>query len=67
MLITARRNVRDLIDQGLTLKQIKNAKPLKELDADWGNGAVKARLFVNIIYQSETGDWQKPQNMPLAE
>jgi cyclase len=67
MLITARRKVRELIDQGLTLKQIKNAKPLKELDADWGNGAVKARLFVSIIYQSETGDWQKPQNMPLAE
>lgn len=67
MLITARSKVRELIDQGLTLREIKDAEPLKELDPEWGNGAVKARLFVTIIYQSETGDWQKPENMPLAE
>lgn len=67
MLTTARNNVVALIEQGLTLKEIKAAEPLKELDAEWGTGFLKARAFVTIIYQSETGDWEKPKNMPLAE
>ena len=67
MLTTARENVAALIEQGMTLKEIKAAEPLKELDAEWGTGFLKARAFVTIIYQSETGDWVKPENMPLVE
>jgi cyclase len=67
MLITARGSVLELIDQGLTLREIKAAKPLQALDANWGMGFVKAKTFITIIYQSETGDWVKPANMPLAE
>ncbi|MDG1462889.1 MAG: MBL fold metallo-hydrolase, partial [Gammaproteobacteria bacterium] len=67
MLIEARARVSELIDQGLTLREIKAAKPLQALDAEWGGGFVKAKTFITIIYQSETGDWVKPANMPLAE
>ncbi len=67
MLIEARASVVKLIEQGLSLKEIKAAKPLAALDPDWETGMIKSRLFVTIIYQSETGDWVKPDNMPLAE
>jgi cyclase len=67
MLVEARARVVELIDQGLSFKEIKNAKPLAALDKDWEIGMIKSRLFVTIIYQSETGDWEKPDNMPLAE
>ena len=67
MLIEARALVVELIEQGLTRKEIKNAEPLKTLDPEWGTGFIKGRAFAQIIYQSETGDWVKPRNMPLAE
>jgi len=67
MLTTARENVVALIGQGKTLREIKDARPLDELDAEWGTGFLKARAFVTIVYQSETGDWEKPANMPLVE
>jgi glyoxylase-like metal-dependent hydrolase (beta-lactamase superfamily II) len=67
MLTEARARVVELIDQGLSLAEIKAAKPLAALDPDWEIGMIKSRLFVTIIYQSETGDWVKPENMPLAE
>lgn len=67
MLITARAEVRELIDQGKTLEEIINAAPLQKLDAEWGIGFVKAPMFITIIYQSETGDWEKPEDMALAE
>lgn len=67
MLIEARARVVELIDAGLNLKEIKAAEPLKALDPEWGTGFVKGKAFATIIYWSETGDWEKPQNMPLAE
>jgi glyoxylase-like metal-dependent hydrolase (beta-lactamase superfamily II) len=67
MLIEARARVVELIEQGLTRKEIKAAEPLKALDPEWGTGFIKGRAFAQIIYQSETGDWVKPENMPLAE
>jgi len=67
MLVQARASVVALIEQGMTLRQIKDAQPLKALDSKWGSGFVKSRLFTEIIYQSETGIWQKPANMPLVE
>ncbi|MGI9289823.1 MAG: MBL fold metallo-hydrolase, partial [Gammaproteobacteria bacterium] len=67
MLITARANVVALIEEGKTLREIKDAEPLQELDPQWSLGFLKARAFVTIIYQAETGDWEKPANMPLVE
>ena len=60
MLAEARARVVDLIDQGLSLDEIKAAKPLAALDPKWGQALVKGRAFVTIIYQSETGDWEIP-------
>jgi glyoxylase-like metal-dependent hydrolase (beta-lactamase superfamily II) len=60
MLVAARAAVVKLIDQGLSLDEIIALEPLKDLDADWGQGFVRAKAFVTIIYQSETGDWQLP-------
>jgi cyclase len=67
MLVTAWMSVAEQIIQGKTLQEIIAAEPLAELDADWGRGFVRSKAFVEIIYQSETGIWDKPLNMPLAE
>ena len=67
MLLTAWMKVADHIIQGKTLEEIIAAEPLADLDAEWGSGFVRSKAFVEIIYQSETGDWDKPLNMPLAE
>lgn len=61
MLVAARAAVVPLIENGMPLRQIKDAKPLAEIDKTWGGGFVRARAFVQIIYQSETGDWEVPQ------
>ena len=60
MLADARARVVELIDQGMSLNEIKAAKPLATLDPEWGQGLVRGRAFVTIIYQSETGDWNIP-------
>jgi len=60
MLVQARNAVVKLLDQGMSLDEILAEKPLAGLEAQWGQGIVKGRLFVRIIYQSETGDWQVP-------
>ncbi len=60
MLAEARARVVDLINQGLSLNEIKAAKPLAALNPEWGQTLVKGRAFVSIIYQSETGDWEIP-------
>jgi cyclase len=67
MLVQARANVVTLIEQGKSLTEIKAANPLAALDPKWEIGMIKSRLFVTIIHQSETGEWVKPENMPLAE
>jgi glyoxylase-like metal-dependent hydrolase (beta-lactamase superfamily II) len=63
MLADARERVVALIDQGMSLNDIKAAKPLATLDPEWGQGLVKGRAFVTIIYQSETGDWEIPREI----
>jgi len=60
MLADARARVVALIDQGMSLAEIKAAKPLATLDPEWGQALIKGRAFVTIIYQSETGDWNIP-------
>ena len=63
MLVTARQNVVELIDQGLDIKAIRAADPLAELNPVWEEGLIKSRAFVNIIYQSETGEWSIPDEI----
>jgi len=67
MLVVARERVVELIARGIGLEEIIAAEPLTELEPEWGGGFLRAKYFVTIIYQSETGDWSKPENMPLAE
>jgi cyclase len=67
MLVKAWISVADLIIQGKSLEEIIAAEPLAELDSEWGQGFVRAKTFIEIIYQSETGDWEKPENMLLVE
>jgi glyoxylase-like metal-dependent hydrolase (beta-lactamase superfamily II) len=54
MLVTVRDRVGKMITQRRTLKQILDAKPLTDLDAQWGNGNIKADQFLTIIYESLT-------------
>ena len=56
----AELRMKALIDQGMSLAEIKDAKPLAALDPEWGQALIKGRAFVTIIYQSETGDWEIP-------
>jgi len=67
MLVECRTRIRALIDEGLTLKEMKARRPFADLEERWGQRMIKGNLFVTIVYQSETGDWVKPENMPLAE
>jgi cyclase len=67
MLVESRKRIRKLIAEGLSLKEIKASKPLADMDPIWGQRLIKGNLFVTIVYQSETGDWAKPENMPLVE
>lgn len=54
MLVTVRDRVGKLIARHRTLKQVLDAKPLADLDAQWGNGNIKADQFLTIIYGSLT-------------
>jgi glyoxylase-like metal-dependent hydrolase (beta-lactamase superfamily II) len=54
MLVTTRERVGKLIAQHRTLRQILDAKPLADLDAEWGTGNIKADQFLTIVYGSLT-------------
>jgi glyoxylase-like metal-dependent hydrolase (beta-lactamase superfamily II) len=54
MLATARDRVAALVKAGKTLEQATAAKPLAELDANWGQGFLKADPFVSILYKDAT-------------
>jgi len=66
MLMAARESVVELIDQGLDVRAIKAADPLKDLNPEWEVGFLKSRAFVNIIYQSETGDFSVPTEAEIT-
>ena len=51
MLATARDRVAAQVKAGKTLEQTTAAKPLAELDAKWGQGFLKADVFVTILYK----------------
>ena len=54
MLVATRERVARLIAQHRTLNQIIDAKPLADLDAQWGSGNIKADQFLTIVYGSLT-------------
>jgi cyclase len=52
MLDTTRQRIGKLIAQQRTLQQVLDAKPLADLDAQWGNGGIKPEQFLTIVYGS---------------
>jgi glyoxylase-like metal-dependent hydrolase (beta-lactamase superfamily II) len=52
MLVTTRQRVGRLIAQRRTLKQVVVAKPLADLDVQWGNGGIKPEQFLTLVYGS---------------
>lgn len=52
MLVTVRDRVGRLAAQRRTLKQVLDAKPLADFDAQWGKGFVTPEMFLTIVYQS---------------
>jgi glyoxylase-like metal-dependent hydrolase (beta-lactamase superfamily II) len=51
MLANARDRVAALVKAGKTLEETTAAKPLAELEAKWGQGFLKADVFVTILYK----------------
>jgi glyoxylase-like metal-dependent hydrolase (beta-lactamase superfamily II) len=54
MLVATRDRVGKLIAEHRTLKEILDAKPLADLDPQWGNGNIKSEQFLTIVYGSLT-------------
>ncbi len=52
MMVTVRQRIARLVSQGRTLGQVLAAKPLADLDAQWGNGFLKPDQFLTIVYGS---------------
>ena len=52
MLITARDNVKALVDAGKTEAETVAAKPTAELDKTWFKGLIKPDVFVKLVYAS---------------
>lgn len=52
VMLTVRQRVARLVAQRRTLKQVLAAKPLADLDAQWGNGFLKPEQFLSIVYES---------------
>lgn len=52
MLADAMDQVRELMDQGMTLEQVVAARPNAALDESLGNGFIKPEKFIQFIYSS---------------
>jgi len=52
MLTTVRQSVERLVAQRRTLQQVIAAKPLADLDAQWGKGFLKPEQFLTLVYTS---------------
>jgi hypothetical protein len=50
MLVTARDRVQKLKSAGKSVEEAAAAKPLADLDADWGKGMLSSDLFIQVIY-----------------
>jgi cyclase len=57
MVTIIRDRVRDLIDQGMTLEQVKAARPTRDYDARYGatSGSWTTDMFVEAVYNSLKG------------
>jgi glyoxylase-like metal-dependent hydrolase (beta-lactamase superfamily II) len=55
MLVAVRDRVKKLVARKQTLEQIQAAKPTADLDAQWGQGSIKAERMVEFAYRSLTG------------
>ena len=61
MLLAARDRVARLVEEGRTLEQVKEAKPLADLDRVWGTGFMKPDAFLQVVYR----DLSRPLPPPL--
>src|SRR5687767_9426784 len=52
MMVTVRDRITRLVNQRRTLPQVTAAKPLADLDAQWGKGFLKPEMFLSIVYES---------------
>jgi glyoxylase-like metal-dependent hydrolase (beta-lactamase superfamily II) len=52
MMTTVQQRVGRLVARRRTLAQVIAAKPLEDLDAQWGNGFLKQEQFLTIVYGS---------------
>jgi glyoxylase-like metal-dependent hydrolase (beta-lactamase superfamily II) len=50
MLVSARDRVQKLKSAGKSVEEAVAAKPLADLDADWGKGMLSSDLFIQVIY-----------------
>jgi glyoxylase-like metal-dependent hydrolase (beta-lactamase superfamily II) len=61
MLATVRDRVKPLVMAGRTAAQIAEAKPISDLDAEWGKGFMKPDVFLALVVQSLSRDGQRPR------
>ncbi|MEX0827379.1 MAG: hypothetical protein WD005_00330, partial [Haliea sp.] len=54
MLTIIRDRVQDMIDRGLSLEQVKEARPTRDYDARWGTdtGFWTTEMFIEAVYQN---------------
>jgi hypothetical protein len=50
MMVTARARVQKLKTAGKTLEEAVGAKPLSDLDEEWGKGVLNGDAFVHVVY-----------------
>lgn len=50
MLAIAYKNLKALKDQGKSLQETIDAKPLKELEAQWGNGIFTSEKWISVVF-----------------
>lgn len=55
MLVGVRDRVQPMVKAGKTLDEVKAAQPTKAFDEKWGQGFMKADVFLGIVYQSLKG------------
>ena len=56
MLEATRTIVRDAVDRGMTLTQIKERHLLSDYEKDWGNGMIKADGWIDVLYDDVKGE-----------
>jgi glyoxylase-like metal-dependent hydrolase (beta-lactamase superfamily II) len=54
MLQTVHAAIAPLVRQGKSLEEIQAAEPLAPLVEKWGNGFIKAEVFVGLVYRGMT-------------